>query len=108
MAENGKLNLLVVEDDEDDFILLRHLLLKAMQNVAVKRAATSGEALEAAGHESFDACFFDYRLGGDSGLDLLHEFKAQGIDSPVIFLTGQGDEEVAVLAMKAGATDYLL
>ncbi len=105
--EKQTLNLLVVEDDEDDFVLLRHMLQSSLRQVTVERAATAREALGRADN-GFDVCFFDYRLGPDNGLDLLREFHRRHIDAPVIFLTGQGDEEVAVEAMKAGATDYML
>ncbi len=50
---------------------------------------------------------FDYRLGEINGIELLRKFREQGCDIPIILFTGQGDQEVAVEAMKAGATDYL-
>ena len=50
---------------------------------------------------------FDYRLGEINGIELLRSFREQGCDIPIILFTGQGDQEVAVEAMKAGATDYL-
>ncbi|MGZ4817008.1 MAG: PAS domain S-box protein [Terriglobales bacterium] len=103
-----KLQVLVVEDDEDDFLLLRQLLKKTVGDAEVERAATADAAFEMARDERDDLCFLDYRLGEKDGLEVLRELKKRGLAVPVIFLTGQGDEEVAVRAMKAGATDYLL
>jgi two-component system cell cycle sensor histidine kinase/response regulator CckA len=106
--DNGeKLQLLVVEDDEDDFVLIRHML-RPMRDVEVARAASVDDALARSRGNPYDLFLCDYRLGEKTGLELLDELKDRDIAAPVIFLTGQGDEEVAVQAMKAGATDYLL
>ncbi len=105
---NNKLHLLVVEDDEDDYVLLSDMLRGAGREIEVDRAATLPDALAHVERQIYDLCFFDYRLGSENGLDLLREIREHGIDSPVIFLTGQGDEEIAVQAMKAGAIDYML
>jgi two-component system cell cycle sensor histidine kinase/response regulator CckA len=102
------LQVLVVEDDEDDFLHVRQLLKKKVAEAEVERAATAAMAVEMAADHSHDLCFVDYRLGDQDGLQVLRQLKDLDAGTPVIFLTGQGDEEVAVEAMKAGATDYLL
>ena len=102
------LQFLVVEDDEDDFLHVRQLLKKSVGEVEVERAATAEAAVAMANDHPHDLCFVDYRLGDKDGLEVLRELKNRDEAAPVIFLTGQGDEEVAVQAMKAGATDYLL
>ncbi len=102
------LQFLIVEDDEDDFVHVRQLLRSSVGNAEVERAATAEAAMEMANDHPHDLCFVDYRLGDKDGLDILRELKKRDAAAPVIFLTGQGDEEVAVQAMKAGATDYLL
>ncbi len=102
------LRVLVVEDDEEDFFLVRDLLRHNGPAVEVEGAATVESALAKARQQSFDVCLCDYRLGAKTGLDLLRGFRDQFLRLPVIFLTGQGDEQVAVEAMKAGAVDYLL
>src|SRR5690606_20639355 len=58
--------------------------------------------------KEYDACLVDYRLGGSTGLDLIHFVKQSGIRIPVILLTGQGDQQVDLEAMRYGAADYLL
>jgi two-component system, cell cycle sensor histidine kinase and response regulator CckA len=55
----------------------------------------------------FDLSVVDYMLGARDGLGLIRELKQRDIDTSVIVLTGQGAEDVAVEAMKAGAADYL-
>ena len=49
----------------------------------------------------------DVRLPGVSGLDLQGQLARQGIDFPIIFMTGHGDIPMSVRAMKAGAVDFL-
>ncbi len=120
--EDDKLKLLVVEDDEDDYLLVRDLL-KTGVNAEVERAASADQALERTQTGAYDAMLLDYRLGAQNGLDLLSAMRRRDVASPpgsparaavalagvapVIFLTGHGDEQVAVEAMKAGAIDYL-
>ena len=56
---------------------------------------------------SHDVYLVDYRLPGRSGLDLVREASARGCAAPMLILTGVGDREVDLQAMKAGAADYL-
>ena len=104
----ASLRLLVVEDDEDDFFLIDDLLRHGLRNVEVKRASSVEDALVQAKQRTYDVFICDYRLGRYTGLDLLRRLQDSQVAAPVIILTGQGDEEVAVEAMKAGAVDYLL
>ncbi len=55
----------------------------------------------------FDLILLDYRLPDINGLQLIEQIKSLDIKVPIIVLTGQGDEEIAVEMMKAGAADYL-
>jgi PAS domain S-box-containing protein len=102
------LQFLIVEDDEDDFLHVCHLLKKSVGEADVERAATAEAAVAMANDHPHDLCIVDYRLGDRDGLEVLRNLKNREEAAPVIFLTGQGDEQVAVQAMKAGATDYLL
>src|SRR5439155_16153856 len=73
----------------------------------VREAAGAAEGLAAMKAAPFDCVLLDYRLPDNDGLSVLREARAAGVKSPVIMLTGQGDEELAVEIMKAGASDYL-
>src|SRR5437868_31787 len=55
-----------------------------------------------------DICFLDYRLGPQTGLDLLQSSIAEGCKIPMILLTGYGEHEVDLKAMESGAADYLV
>ena len=73
----------------------------------IRECAERSAALAAARSEAFDCILLDYHLPGTDGLELLRELRNSGVSLPVVALTGQGDEEVAVALMKAGAADYL-
>jgi len=109
MDEQG-IKILIVDDDEDDAILIKDFIHTGMKGSAltIDYIVSFSVAAPRIHHASYDVCLLDYRLGERDGLDLLRTLRKRGITVPVIFLTGQGDEEIAVEAMKAGATDYLL
>ena len=100
---------LIVDDDEDDFIIARDTFAEIKgQRFSLTWKSDYGSALEAALKDSFDICFFDYNLGAKNGLELLQEAKENGCKTPIILLTGQGDREIDMEAMRRGAADYLV
>ena len=106
---NGKIHVLVVEDDEDDFVLTSSLLGEIYTgDFEPEWVNTFEDALERIGGNHYDICLLDYRLGAHDGLELLRHARARGCDAPVILLTGQGDLEIDMEAMRAGASDYLI
>jgi signal transduction histidine kinase len=99
---------LLVEDDEDDYVLTRDLLEEVKgQRFALEWADGFQAGLQAARRREHDVCLIDYRLGGATGLDLLRQLIAEGCPAPLILLTGQADRDVDLEAMRAGAADYL-
>ena len=107
--DDRPLRVLVVGDDEDDYVITRELLSQiAGRRFDLDRAASYEAALETMGRRRHDVYLLDYRLGERDGLQLLKEAIAGGCKAPIVLLTGQGDRRVDVEAMKAGATDYLV
>jgi len=102
------LKILLVEDDEDDAFFIKDLIAERDLNPrpVIKHAFNPQSALDFLEKTTFDICLFDFRLGEIDGIDLLRMVRQRDISTPIIFLTGQGDQEVAVEAMKSGATDY--
>ncbi len=105
---DGPLRVLLVEDDEEDYILTRELLADAGPGVFEVEWAPSHDAgLEIIGEGRHDVYLLDYYLGLHTGLDLLKEATCRGCTAPLILLTGQDDREVDVEAIREGASDYL-
>lgn len=100
--------ILIVDDSPEDRALYRRLLSQDPEHAyEFLEAETGDEGLRTALEERPDCLLLDYRLPDLDGL----EFLAQLLEAkliPVILLTGQGNEAVAVEAMKGGAQDYLL
>ncbi len=101
------LTLLLVDDDVVDRMAIRRALKEAGVLADCHEVADADAALAALQSQVFDCVLLDYRLPKTDGLELLKRIQASGITTPVIALTGQGDEQLAVEMMRAGASDYL-
>jgi DNA-binding NtrC family response regulator len=105
---DAPLRVLLVEDDEDDYVLTRGLFQQvAGRPFVLDWVSDFDEALEAIGECRHDVYLLDYRLGRRTGLELLREAVAWGCRGPLILLTGRDDRETDVEAMRAGAADFL-
>ena len=103
------LRVLLVDDSEDDYIITRDLFTQTEGNmVDLEWVDSYDAALERLGQKCHDVYIFDYFLGGRTGLELLQWAVEHDITAPVIMLTGHKDSEVDLLAMRAGAADYLV
>ena len=103
----GPLRILVVDDDQVDRMAVRRLLRQAGVDAEIEDCADPASAHAALAARSLDCVLLDYHLPGADGVSFLRDLKANGYSVPVVALTGQGDEELAVALMKAGAADYL-
>lgn len=107
MVSNVKLT--IIDDDEDDFILTEDLLSDIEGfNFEVDWVNDFELAENLLTKSDSDIYLIDYRLGKLSGLDLLIHARKTGCKKPIIILTGQGDREIDMQAMKNGADDYLV
>ncbi len=101
------MKILCIDDDQvDRKIIQRSLKQKFGDELSLETAATADEAFEKLKKDHFDIIFLDYMLGDTTGLEFLDELNNKKITSPVILLTGLGNEEVAIEALKLGAYDY--
>ncbi len=109
MSELESVRVLLVEDDEDDYVLTRGLFAQMKGNrFQLEWFKSYALGLEAMVRNQHDVCLLDYRLGARNGVELLVEAQARGCQAPIILLTGLGAHQVDVEAMKAGAADYLV
>lgn len=106
---SGLLNVLLVDDSEDDYVITRDLFSETEGSlVKLEWVIDYDTALQRMNQRRHDVYIFDYYLGEHTGLELLEWAVEQGLRSPVIILTGHKDREVDLQVMKAGATDYLV
>ena len=107
--DNYPIRVLLVDDDQDDYIILRDLFLEIeAEKFRLEWVAAYDDAIESMVHNKHDVYLVDYHLGERNGLELLNEAAKNGCKRPIILLTGKGTQEVDMAAMKAGASDYLV
>jgi two-component system, NarL family, sensor histidine kinase UhpB len=106
--EHPNLRILLIEDDEDDYILVKSLLSQIPgTRYTLEWVRSHDDGIRALRTECHDVCLLDYWLGEQDGMAILKWAKECGCNIPVIFLTGRGDYAVDIEAMRAGAADYL-
>ena len=106
--DNDPIRVLLVDDDEDYFILTR-ALFSDIEGQAYEIDWKTGytDARAAMQHTPYDVCLIDYQLGEHDGLELLRDARQNDYPVPMIMLTGHGDRRIDLEAMAAGAADYL-
>ncbi|BAZ70408.1 multi-sensor hybrid histidine kinase [Fischerella sp. NIES-4106] len=106
--KNNLIEVLLIDDDEDDYILTRDWFGEfQVVSCALEWVNSYQAGRDAILTGQYDVYLVDYRLGEGNGLELLRQAINNGCAAPIIFLTGQGDREIDIEAMKAGAADYL-
>ncbi len=100
--------IMLIDDSPEDRESLEDMILASEWHVELIAAQSGSEALHKFDRELIDCILLDYRLEVEDGLDILARFKAIAPHCPVIMLTGQGSEEIAVASIKVGAADYLV
>lgn len=111
MEEKRIIQTLIIEDDPFSVAVIRHfgdemhdIVLNVHHVVSLEESLCFLSA-----HPEIELIILDYRVHSKiTGLEILQHIRVKGINVPVIIVTGSGDEEVAVMMMKAGASDYLV
>ena len=101
--------ILIIDDDEDDFILTSGYLKEIQdRSLDIQWCYSYKTALHHIASKAFDLYFVDYRLGAKTGIDLLKEALEMNCEEPIILLTGKGNSNIDKQAMQMGAVDYLV
>jgi signal transduction histidine kinase/HPt (histidine-containing phosphotransfer) domain-containing protein len=100
--------LLVVDDDDADKLLLKRALRTCGFQYELTEYSDTTNISDTNALNSFDCIFLDYLLPGDNGLFLLKKIRDNGVRTPIVIITSQGNEHIAVELMKAGASDYIV
>ena len=109
MLTSNKIKILVVDDDEDDYFIISDYLHEIDENKFIIDWCNNYQsAVEKFKSKAYNIYFVDYRLGNETGLELLKEAISLQCDDPIILLTGKGNKIIDIEAMKSGATDYLI
>ena len=105
---NGKLHVLVIDDDEDDiFLTCDYLAAIDTFNIVIDKESNYLKAFNKILENKHDVYLVDYLLGPYTGVELIRQSNKAGINKPFILLTGNGDRRIDIEATKAGAYDYL-
>lgn len=109
MLPNSPTRILIIEDDQDDFLIIEACINDIPDKAfLIDWCYDFDEALRRIAHANYDIYFVDYLLGERTGLELLREARSLNCDEPLILLTGIGNREVDVEAMTIGAVDFLV
>jgi two-component system cell cycle response regulator len=102
-----KTRILLVDDSDDAFEIIRETL-RDINFTDLSRAVNIEEALAVLKQDKFDLILLDHVLGGkETGFDFLESIAKEGIEIPVIVVTGYGNEMLVSQIIQAGAYDYL-
>jgi PAS domain S-box-containing protein len=102
------LKILIIDDDRSFRKIVSRMMGRAGLNVEVTEAVNCAEGVEKLNNNVFDCALLDYQLPDANGIHLLQEIlHFGGTSTPIIFVTGKGDEMIAAQALKTGALDYI-
>src|SRR5580704_8208427 len=109
LASNLATRILIVEDDEDDFLIIEACIKDIpAKEFRIDWCYDYNDALQRIRMSAYNLYFVDYLLGEKTGLELLKDAIAAGCEDPLVLLTGIGNRDIDVQAMTIGAVDFLV
>jgi signal transduction histidine kinase len=100
--------ILLIEDDEEDFILLKKHLSRIRDfHYEVIWESSYDNGLARMQERTHDICMVDYRLGAYNGIELIKEARRGGYALPIVLLTGASNSDIDIQALQVGADDYI-
>lgn len=109
MMGTEPVKILIIDDNQDDRALCRRALQKSAETrYELLEAGDGDEGMGVIAREEPACVLLDYSLPGRNGIEVLKRIRAQYPFIPVVILTGQGNEKVAVTAIQQGAQNYIV
>ena len=102
------LTIVIIEDEEAHYSLMKRAITKELAHASIHHFQDADTCLDHLDNIIPNVIITDYLLPGMNGIAFLEALRQQKKDIPVIMITGQGDEKIAVQAMKLGAIDYVV
>jgi len=102
------LSVLLVEDDDDHAVLVTEVLERALEGAIVSRVGSVAGAAELTTGSTWSLAVVDHKLPDGLGMQVLDALRASNPTMPILMLTGQGSEEMAIEAFRHGASDYVI
>jgi DNA-binding NarL/FixJ family response regulator len=108
MKPESATQVLMIDDDENDAMLVRHMLGKIPESGCQFHWAKSYEqGIQKLGETAWDLCLVDYQLGAHTGVEIVLESRTRGLSCPFLLLTGVGSRTIDLQAMRAGVAGYM-
>jgi two-component system cell cycle response regulator len=105
-ADVPPLRTLSIEGSDSDYHVIEGIV-KVFEKLVLLRSKTLAEGMAMLKNDPVDLVLVDFILPDGTGMDLIQKMDAEGIETPVIVITGKGDEMIASQVIQAGAYDYL-
>ncbi len=107
--KNSPVSILVIDDDEDDFFIIKQYLNKIEgHQFIIDWCNIYQEAANLICEKKYDLYLVDYFLGAKTGMELIIDSINNNCEEPFILLTGNGNRAIEIQAIESGAVDYLI
>src|SRR5215813_12218456 len=97
MSKGTQIRIAVIDDDEDDYFIIKDYIQEIEGgNFVVDWLSDYQSAVDKLKAKAYHLYFVDYRLGNETGLELLQEAAAMRCDRPIVLLTGKGNKAIDI------------